>query len=533
MTKVICALHNTEVDRFKDDIRLRPGERGVDAGTEALAHCTNWTAARAGQSTADDRVHVFEQTGIFVLACQHGFVECATEMKRSGELSKYGLACVNRLLDVCGKDQAVGHDIGCASRTTIGASSIGAKARNLRFIVAVNTFHGWAHGRRFLFNNYKQALTIISEFSTGLDNFKRDKNLTDEDFVRWKDEELQYLENSAKEPEYNTMAVKYVDELQKLRYAEAMYGSVTTSPFLTYTPAEFTSSGLNSSARQGSKAAEAERASAHRKLALQMNVVDDLERRHGITERWTSSHPEWVKAADYIKRRHFIRAVEELEGLVVQRMFEHSKVNLAGTGCKLRKHISKAIARRSASIQTALEKYNKLAPQQRPPRPVLDYTQVISYTSLGEFDLLKHSRSDILDKPWASSANCQAAAKYFKLVRAQEELVHLNVEIHRLQAWISFDDHALLSAAADLEMHKPLLAAAMRSLHAERSRVNQIHRSWLSRIYALSGYTGLRPCGSAGEGCSDDEDCVNEIPDDDILNDEMNRLEDFISNIAT
>ena len=35
---------------------------------------------------------------------------------------------------------------------------------------------------------------------------------------------------------------------------------------------------------------------------------------------------------DYSRHRHFIRAVEELENLVVQRLWELSKANLASTG---------------------------------------------------------------------------------------------------------------------------------------------------------------------------------------------------------
>ncbi|KAH7902808.1 hypothetical protein BJ138DRAFT_967043, partial [Hygrophoropsis aurantiaca] len=142
-----------EVDQFKDDVRLRPGERVKQTKPNSdLARCTDtWTAAK---STEENKIQVFEQTGIFVLACRHGFVESITEMKRSGELAKYGLASVNRLLDVCGKDQALGHDIGCASKVTIAASSVGAKAKNLGLQVAVNAFHGFAHNRRCQLRNH-------------------------------------------------------------------------------------------------------------------------------------------------------------------------------------------------------------------------------------------------------------------------------------------------------------------------------------------------------------------------------------------
>lgn len=42
--------------------------------------------------------------------------------------------------------------------------------------------------------------------------------------------------------------------------------------------------------------------------------------------------PQYQDAVKYVKNREFIRAVEVLEGLVVQRLFELSKANLASTG---------------------------------------------------------------------------------------------------------------------------------------------------------------------------------------------------------
>lgn len=101
---------------------------------------------------------------------------------------------------------------------------------------------------------------------------------------------------------------------------------------MTYTPADFARTGGLPSSGAALKAQEAERAAAHRKLLVQMNAADDTERRLGVTERWTPEHPEYCKAKHFINNRNFIRVVEQLEGLVVQRLFELSKANLAGTG---------------------------------------------------------------------------------------------------------------------------------------------------------------------------------------------------------
>lgn len=61
--------------------------------TKAVMCSSNWSTVKA---TEEDKICVFEQTGIFILACQHGFVECIAEMWHSGELY------VILFLPVCG-----------------------------------------------------------------------------------------------------------------------------------------------------------------------------------------------------------------------------------------------------------------------------------------------------------------------------------------------------------------------------------------------------------------------------------------------
>ena len=66
-----------------------------------------------------------------------------------------------------------------------------------------------------------------------------------------------------------------------------------------------------------------------------MNVADDLEHRLGLSAQWTPRDEEYQRVAKYIKQRRFIRVIEELERLVVQRLFELSKANLMETGTDL------------------------------------------------------------------------------------------------------------------------------------------------------------------------------------------------------
>ncbi|KAJ7862665.1 hypothetical protein B0H14DRAFT_2164267, partial [Mycena olivaceomarginata] len=76
-------------------------------------------------------------------------------------------------------------------------------------------------------------------------------------------------------------------------------------------------------------------------------AVQDLELRLGIAERWEPDGAEWATTALMVANHRYQRALNELEGLIVARMFELSKVHMADTGYKLRKHIAKALQARS------------------------------------------------------------------------------------------------------------------------------------------------------------------------------------------
>ncbi|KAG1795852.1 uncharacterized protein BJ212DRAFT_1450710 [Suillus subaureus] len=487
-------ISKAKVDQFKDDIWHQTSESSMVESTISSACTENWTAAKA---VDNDKITVFDQTGIFLLVCHHGLIESVTEMKCSGELAKYGLATVNRLLNVCSMDQAIGHDIACSSCKTIATSSIGVKAAGLNLQVVVNAFHSFSHDHcspnsnffltisgAFLYNNYVQALQIIETNMPILEEFKQLHDLMDVDF-------FEYLSNVAMEPTLDAITVAYIEQLEKLQYVEETYGRLTSVPFLMYTPANFTcTSGLNATAHNNSRAFKSEHASALRKYELQLNVVEDFERHHSIMERWLPHDPKYMQAVRYSQEHQFICLVEELEGLVVRHLFELSKANLASTGYKMR----------------------KLAPLQNPPHPVLNYTKIVSYASLGEFSVLKHSCHDILTKPWTVSANCEIAARYFKLVRSHEEIVWLNVKIKCLHCWVEHEDRTTLEAIDSLLTDDPdsPLIAKLKTLYAKHHRVNNNHCKY------TGDHLPTDQTVTASNGDRDDEGSVNG-PEDLVL----------------
>lgn len=63
-----------------------------------------------------------------------------------------------------------------------------------------------------------------------------------------------------------------------------------------------------------------------------MRVVRELEVKLEIRQRWTRGSVAWNAAAEMVRRRTYQRALDQLEGLVVARMFELTKVNMSQTG---------------------------------------------------------------------------------------------------------------------------------------------------------------------------------------------------------
>ncbi|KAG2058707.1 hypothetical protein BDR06DRAFT_875420, partial [Suillus hirtellus] len=221
--------------------------------------------------------------------------------------------------------------------------------------------------------------------------------------------------------------------------------------------------------------------------------------------------------------------VEQLEGLVVQWLFELAKSNLTSTGYKLCQHTLNAIMRHSSAIHTALDKYNQLALLQHLPHLTLKYSEVASYGWLGEFELLKHSHHDLLSKPWALKANREVASKHFKVVRAHEEITCLNIKIVWLHAWIDQEDAHLLSVATSLLTSNPLLSREVQYQYEECHQVNKVYCARLQVIYDLPGYSGSIHAvdeSSIVLGLGDlDSSLTIFVDEDDTLCDEANHLE--------
>jgi len=77
---------------------------------------------------------------------------------------------------------------------------------------------------------------------------------------------------------------------------------------------------------------ESARRAAMDKMMVAIDAVHDLEVKLNIKQTWTEDDPEYQDAAWYLQHRDFHHALDCVQQLVVQRLFEMSKANIAGIG---------------------------------------------------------------------------------------------------------------------------------------------------------------------------------------------------------
>ncbi|KZT26423.1 hypothetical protein NEOLEDRAFT_1198259 [Neolentinus lepideus HHB14362 ss-1] len=454
-------------------------------GENCPSSCTDrWKAGAAEhEKTALD---IYDTTGIFVSACRHGIIVKACEMVQSGDLAKYPLAIEDHLLDEYGEDQGHGYDIACSFDTTIGRSGlVGPKARRLGLRLIVNSFHGYAHNRlcqlknhllynpgtgiedletlecifsrsnavartvrhatrfhwmqyidlhfrqqdensyealgKFIFDNYRQALRIIADFTPEVKAMEKALGISCDNFSTWLDEERRFLTDLKDEPQEQVLKCAYVRALIQHCQADERWKAVSAQ--FVATPSQ-TAPQYAIEYRETLWLETACR-TALDQLMVSIAAVGDLEQKLEIAERWTDAHPEYRKTLEYLRTRDFHRALDRLQQLVIQRLFELQKANMAGMGYKMRMSIGKALKARGKAIWTALKKYNTLASSMNPPAPILQWKDLVSYSFVAEFDLLKHSYSmrDVTSSPWTVPANREVMSKYFKILRAKEEVL--------------------------------------------------------------------------------------------------------------
>ncbi|KAJ7257434.1 hypothetical protein C8J57DRAFT_1235150 [Mycena rebaudengoi] len=357
--------------------------------------------------------------------------------------------------------EGVGYDIGCGFGTTARNSPLGQKAKDLKMKTLVGAFHGHAHNRlcqleylanyvpgmgledlqgcerlfsksNFLARSVQYASifhrkqTIVSYMSHH-DDFESYANLST--FLvnnYWQPIEIIDGE-PALQVAMQAAGIQDVFEFRKQLDMEKKYlTDLKTDDEENTLQME---SKLDKAIGEGSRATQVTRRYAQENYDGALAAVQQQEEFMAIEIRWLPTSDEWAAAAYLVSTKRYHTALSRLERLVIQRMFELTKMNMSQTGYKLRKHIAKALQARSQAVRSAL---------------------VVEYAFLADFNLLRNPEELAEIRPWAVPASREIMDAHFKIEWAREEILQLNIEIWRVVTKIHDEHVFLLEKEAEL-----------------------------------------------------------------------------------
>ncbi|KAF8573706.1 hypothetical protein K439DRAFT_1624875 [Ramaria rubella] len=382
------------VNHFKDEVKRKVWQPGTEADVKAEGDLTDGHSVEA---TCADRWRAA------TLILSKGY---PTPLTNQGYLyrAKYPLATISRLMETLPKGIGLGYDIACSFWSTLMRSSLGPQARELGVRMVVPAFHEHAHNRLCQLCFHIQIskgfgiedletcelarltwhLTpyhrrqFIDMYFRHWDSEKYEglgRNVSYAQYTGWLSDEHKYLESKHSEPENDVLGVEYIKLLTKYGEARQIWEAAQK---------------LSAQAMRAKDMAHLCQVSqdAWDGVNFLQQKLQKVEGHLDIGARWTPESLEFLRAAEYLRIQGYQCAVDKLEGLVVQRLFELTKVNVSHTGYKQRTHITKALKACSKAIQQALQAYNKAALTLDPPRPSLAWAQIVEYTTITEFELL-------------------------------------------------------------------------------------------------------------------------------------------------
>ncbi|KAF7326889.1 hypothetical protein MVEN_02582800 [Mycena venus] len=502
---------DAEADNDDPDVAWLNVNELSGADSDELAKCLDTCVERwkaAGPEARKKMFALFAVSGIFLTVCRHGHVIVMCDMIRSGELMKYPLSMVKWLLDQYGADIGLGYDIMCAFFKTLMRSSLGARVTAMRMRGVVPAFHGHAHNRacqigwhllyvdgmgledfeessctrpatpfhcqqqinehfkfhdedkhaasgNFIYQNYRQALEKIAINSGQLLLLESSLGTTAADYEKYHANEVRYFQGLQKEPDDVQQTVEYIEKLQK--HADASAASDQAKQDFQRLDYNIVNNGYT--APQITLVRTRYRTTYTKVLAIEEDLCR-FEESHGIT------------AGVLTTERRYRKALMEVERLVVQRLFELTKLGMSGLAYNLRDKIAKALKTRSEAIRRAITVYNEAAASLTPLRERLTFAETF-VSSLGP------SRHGV--KPW-SFISVSSAPK--------EEIRHLNVEITRLLTFL-VDEHVhyYKAIAGNVIVNLPLTTELQKRWHhASRTSAAICKRIALtSRLVGFSG----------------------------------------------
>ncbi|RXW11468.1 hypothetical protein EST38_g14387 [Candolleomyces aberdarensis] len=402
-----------------------------------------------------------------------------------------------------------------------------------------------------LLGNYQQAHQIIRDEGLLLNEALEVEGITTADLDLWQSEQRQYFDsNLGKEPEEDLHQIAYVELL--IEYADACEKSHSKGlAFCNHIPQDYditqnvvpeTYASTLSKTRQ----LETQRRQAREKVARLHSELTDMELRLHIEKRWDPMTAAYRETVEKINQRQYRKALEEVQKLVVQRLFELHRLNLSSIGYKARVMLAKAMRTRSRAIQAAIGRYNQ-AVVALGRSDTLDFARAAQYNFIEEFELLKHSHADLTSARWKEPRIRDALKRHQRIKRAHEEIERVHIEMRRVYSAIEAEQEHFKTTLRNLKESQDPVCATVDEFCRRRLKANRVIMSKLYEITDLPTYRGpeLTRGRRKGEPASertleigsrpfgdDIEDAGEVSGEDDEAEDQVGGIIDFISNIS-
>ncbi|KAJ7926303.1 hypothetical protein B0H13DRAFT_2229407 [Mycena leptocephala] len=526
-------------DRFKEFMTPPAGEGDPPTDGEKTKTACKERWKNLSEDITKKMWGIYDETGVFICLCRHGFVLLVADMIKSGELSKYPLAITNELLDafallqnfscLVGAFHGHAHNRLC-QLLFLARYVLGMGLKDLegceRFFSRSNAMAGSVRYAS-TFHRLQTLLTYFGhsdthETYTNLSNFFRKKYILHTEMYLGKflvldgegalkiamvamgiKSQLEYLRSLTSDTEEDTQQMQYYQHLVNLADCKAK---------------------LDLALGEASRTSANAKCHARENYDTVLGDVQEVESKMGVDVRWPSGSQEWADAAHLVSTKRYHLALMKLKKLVVQRMFELTKMNMPQTGYKLRKHIAKALQACSQAIQTALKSYNIAATAMVPPGRKLAWSEVVEYVFLSDFDLLRHPERGIEVQPWADPAARLLMDNYFKIERAREEIKRCDIEIRCLVTHIRDEREFLVSREKKIAETDPGLSWCVQHHRLQCERYDNVHLKCLNKLAIVEPMEGVEPAQNDAEASAMDlaramesmgvQDVEREIDDD-------------------
>ncbi|KAG1857139.1 hypothetical protein F4604DRAFT_1883080 [Suillus subluteus] len=216
-------------------------------------------------------------------------------------------------------------------------------------------FSFWDADKQFHLNHYCEALNSIQMLTAELATIKAELCLTDEDLSQFLKDEHDYLDGLKLHQSGTNSDVAW----------KVGNNALTSIP--TGSLGE-----INNALTQ----AQIHVDSSYVKLQHTEGLVTHIETQLAVDQRWEIDGPEYQHLKEEACLGKYRTALDELERLVVMRLFELSKLSLLGTGYKLHWQIGKVLQHCSDAIHNTINRYNTQAAALNPPHSKISWKDI-------------------------------------------------------------------------------------------------------------------------------------------------------------